>query len=314
MGFFSSGKKAAKKAARRKAIGFQDAQVLNRDQQARALTEFRTTEATTRGDVEARNIRAFEDLDFRRDLEAEKFAGFEQRLGDFDVREQERFDLGISREDARLGRFDLQQDRAEAVDIGQRGELSRFGDLGRRSFEDFQRGSTPGGFGRNIDEIISGPAFQGLRDERKRELLKQLSSSGLRRSGTALESISDLTSETAFGIEGQLSGRQFQGAQAGLSALATARGGRFDPRFQGTTTARAQFEGSPLGAAAGREDTQLREARGFDFIDPTELELILGEAGAEAQGFVNAANATNAFRGQVFNLASNLAPDVSFEF
>ncbi len=255
--------------------------------------------------MEARNIRAFEDLDFRRQLEAEKFGGVQERLGAFDIREQERFDLGLGREDERLRLFDAAQGRAEGVAGRQEERLGRFGDIGREAFGNFARGSTIAGQGANIDEILGGSAFQGLRDERRREVEGQLASAGFRRSGTALESISDLTPELAFAIEQQLSGRQRDAATTGLNAEQIARGNRFDPRFQGTVTPQAQFTGfapSQLGAPAGGETTAVREAQGFDFIDPNMISLILGEAGAEAQGILASAAAKSKFQGQLLSL------------
>jgi len=306
MGFFSSGAKSVRKAARRQAIGFQTAQVEQRSQREQQLEEFRATEATSRGDVEASNIRAFQDLDFRRGREADIFGGVQQRLGEFDVREQERFDLGISREDERLRLFDEAQARAEGVDVAQREEFGRFGDIGREAFGQFARGSTIAGQGANIDEILQGPAFAGLRARRLRDLQGQLSSSGLRRSGTALERISDLTPELAFSIEQQLSGRQRAAAETGLGALGLARSSRFDPRFQGTTTPQAEFTGfapSALGEFAGGEDTLVREAQGFDFADPNLISLILGEAGAESQGILASAAAKAKFRSSILKAA-----------
>lgn len=98
-----------------------------------------------------------------------------------------------------------------------------------------QRGTTLGGLDESLAEIMGSGAFGALRDERMRGLQGQLGSSGLRRSGVALEEAAALPTDLAFEIENMLFGRGQQGeisriqglqnlAGMGLSAAGTSGG------------------------------------------------------------------------------------------
>ncbi|MCP5005427.1 MAG: hypothetical protein GY941_16045, partial [Planctomycetes bacterium] len=95
---------------------------------------------------------------------------------------------------------------------------------GHGALAGLQEGSTVGGFGNRLNEIIGGDAFGGVVDERMRSLQAGLASSGLRRSGHAMNEAAAIPLDVAMGIEGMLSGRQSGLAGLGLNA-AQSQGG-----------------------------------------------------------------------------------------
>lgn len=106
----------------------------------------------------------------------------------------------------------------QAIDqIQSFGGFDPFASAGGQAFQDFQSGSTIGGFGRNLDEIMQGDTFRGLVDERTRALENQLSASGLTRSGLVSE-FGNIPQNAALDIESLLSGRQQSAAGIGLQA------------------------------------------------------------------------------------------------
>ena len=103
---------------------------------------------------------------------------------------------------------------------GARGNFTPFIDAGTGALETLQQGSTISGFGDRINQIFGTDAFQGLKDERIRDLQFQQAATGTNTTGGGFQSIADISPELAFQIENQLFGRSqdlsnlgFQGAQ-----------------------------------------------------------------------------------------------------
>jgi gas vesicle protein len=95
---------------------------------------------------------------------------------------------------------------------------------------------TPERLDRRLGQIFGSESFQNLRDERTRALEGQLASSGLRRSGTALQEAANIPTGLGFEIEQLLTGRKEALANVNPSAAnATA------------TTNLAQFGGQVSG-------------------------------------------------------------------
>ena len=82
------------------------------------------------------------------------------------------------------------------------------------------QGATTGGLDERLAEITNTDIFGTLVGERSRAVQGQLASTGLTRSGTALQEISAIPTNLALDIENQLFGRQSQIAGSGQNAIA----------------------------------------------------------------------------------------------
>ena len=99
------------------------------------------------------------------------------------------------------------------------GGYDPYAEAGQQGLTGLQQGSTIGGLDQRINEIMGGDAFRGLVDERQRGLQGQLASSGLRRSGTALNEAAAIPLDVALGLEGTFTGRQSSLAGMGMQAI-----------------------------------------------------------------------------------------------
>lgn len=99
------------------------------------------------------------------------------------------------------------------------GTLQPLANIGLGGAQQFAQGATTGGFTGNIMDLLQGGGLDPLIAENRRNVLGELSSAGLTRSGPGIEQLSQIPVETAFGIEQMLSGRQGQTAQFGLPAI-----------------------------------------------------------------------------------------------
>ncbi len=172
---------------------------------------------------------------------------------------------------------------------------SAFTQAGLGALEGVQQGSTIGGFGDRLNQIIGGDQFQGLVGERQRGLQGQLAAGGLTRSGTAIEAASAIPTDLAFQLENQLFGRQsglagmgFQGEQAGIgrdfglnAQIAALLGGQGQVRGEGIRGAAEAEAGGILGEA------------GFQFSadqqDDQNQSNLFSLLGAGAGGFLGGA-------------------------
>ncbi len=89
-------------------------------------------------------------------------------------------------------------------------------------YDPFMKGTTSAGMGMILDELGNSGTYRNLVGERGNTMKNYLSDVGLSRSGHAVNEMADLSQDTLLGLEGLLSGRQFQGAQA-MSGLNTGR-------------------------------------------------------------------------------------------
>lgn len=110
------------------------------------------------------------------------------------------------------------------TDIGRQRELTETGfapfiEAGTGALRDVQRGATIGGLDERIAEILGTGAFQGLREERTRDVRGQLAAGGLTRSGAGLEEIAAISPELAFQIENQLFGRARDLSNVGFTGV-----------------------------------------------------------------------------------------------
>lgn len=128
------------------------------------------------------------------------------------------------------GRFDINQ----ALIQGQQGQfrtdfnrqrglteegLDPFIQAGTTALQDVQQGATIGGLEERIASILSGDAFQSLKQERVGDLQTQLAASGLSRSGLALQEIASISPELAFQLENQLFGRSRDLSNVGFKGV-----------------------------------------------------------------------------------------------
>ncbi len=108
-----------------------------------------------------------------------------------------------------------------AVGQGMDGIKQGYG-LARESYTPFMKGTTSAGMGMQLDELMNSGTYRNLVGERGNTMKNYLSDVGVSRSGHAVNEMADLSQDTLLGLEGLLSGRQFQGAQA-MSGLNTGR-------------------------------------------------------------------------------------------
>lgn len=108
------------------------------------------------------------------------------------------------------------------------GGFNPFMEAGQTALSGLQEGSTIGGFGNRLNQIMQGDAFSGLVDERENAVLAGLGAGGLTRSGESVDQFAAIPLDVAMMLENQLTGRQsglanlgFSGAQgqSGLSGL-----------------------------------------------------------------------------------------------
>jgi hypothetical protein len=137
-----------------------------------------------------------------------------------------------------LGRNDARKASKEerrAIEAGIRETRRQFDETQARMQPFVQQGldALPGlneartvqGLDNRIAEILNTDTFGSLRDERFGDVQNQLATSGLRRSGTAMEAAADIPVDLALAIEDMLYGRQAtqvgsgQNAAAGLGSL-----------------------------------------------------------------------------------------------
>lgn len=154
-----------------------------------------------------------------------------------------------------------------------------FTDAGMQGLEGVQQGSTAGGFGARLDQIIGGDAFGGLVDERMRGAQGMLSAGGLTRSGESMEAGAAIPTELAMQLENRLFGRQAGLASQGFNAMEATAGRNFTgnqnfgSREDGLNAKIAQLLGGIGGVnAEGIRGSAEAEAGG-----------ILGEAGFNMQ-------------------------------
>lgn len=89
---------------------------------------------------------------------------------------------------------------------------------GLTGLEGFAGASTAQGLDQMLASIMSGDAFPGLMDARRQEVESMLASSGLRRSGEAIDAAAAIPTDLALTLEGILTGRQGQLAESGFAA------------------------------------------------------------------------------------------------
>ena len=100
------------------------------------------------------------------------------------------------------------------------GNLQPFLDAGTGALGRVEQGSTIGGLGEMLSQILGGDTFQSLIGERTRGVQGQLASSGLRRSGEGISQAADIGSDLALQIEQLLFGRNVNLAGSGQNAAA----------------------------------------------------------------------------------------------
>lgn len=93
-------------------------------------------------------------------------------------------------------------------------------DAGERATKQYNRGLTIGGYDRRLNRIMGTDSFQGLRDQRTKDMTGHLSNVGLSRSKTGLRELAAISPELAMEIEGTLHDRAYQGMNTGATAAA----------------------------------------------------------------------------------------------
>jgi hypothetical protein len=88
------------------------------------------------------------------------------------------------------------------------GRLDPMANMGMEALNQYQQGSTAAGYGRNINELMSGGALDPLIASNRRGIEAELSAQGLGRSGYGVTELSQLPVNTAMGIENQLQSRR----------------------------------------------------------------------------------------------------------
>ena len=81
-------------------------------------------------------------------------------------------------------------------------------------FDPYMETATVGGLDQMFKDIGSSSLYSSLMDERGKSLADVLGGTGVTRSGYGRDAASNLSTDTILGLEGLLTGRQFQGAQA----------------------------------------------------------------------------------------------------
>jgi hypothetical protein len=191
--------------------------------------------------------------------------------------------LGFGGRDNSAGRAAEAQNlkTQEAIDglQGQfdRGEerLNPFIEGGTDAFGRQVTDATQGGLEANLAAILGGDAFQTLRDERLRDAQGQLSAGGLTRSGTALETISDIPTDLAFQIENLLSGRTNAVAGQGFNAVNNLNTADFNTQNQIGSLLSAQGSALAGGIFGDERARQAQDARLLDTLKS------VGEFGAD---------------------------------
>lgn len=145
-----------------------------------------------------------------------------------------------------------------------------------------------------LDQIFESDIYDQIRDERTRSAQGQLAAGGLTRSGTALQEVSDISSELGLGMEGILANRTFQGASTiasgalqGASALGGGLGlsgaGSAGLGYSPGAIAPAGMGG--LGALTGADQGSQQSAgitQGYGNIGTGYANAILAQQGNEA--------------------------------
>lgn len=150
-----------------------------------------------------------------------------------------------------------------------------FVEAGAAALPEFQRGTTAGGLDEILTQIMGGEAFQGLREQRTRDVQGMLGAGGLTRSGEAISAGADISADLALQLQNILS----QGQQSLISGGRAAAAGE-----AGETGNITQQIINAITGAAGAEAGGVRQAAG------ATASGILGGAQAQAQGLQNLLN------------------------
>lgn len=254
------------------------------------------------------NDQQFQELQFRRDLEGDRFQIADFERGQFQAKEQERFDLGQQLQQERLGIFDVGQERFEGIQAGQREQLQPFIGAGQGAIGQLAAGATAGGLDQQLQEILGSETFGALAQEQERGVQGALSAGGLTRSGTAVRELGELRPRLALQIQQQLAGQQQNVAGLGLQGAQLAQPTSRTP-FQGAGVQGPTFVGAPGAAPAGGSGQQ------FGFAEQllgggvsTNIANLLTQQGQNtASGLLASAQAKAAGIGGIFGVGSALA-------
>lgn len=182
--------------------------------------------------------------------------------------------LGELRRQFDLSRSDVKQSEALA-----RQYIQPFFQQGVGGLQRFVGSTTPEGLGANLGRIFEGGALDPLIEERTRAVQGQLASTGLSRSGAALEEAARIPTELGLQVEQLLTGRSQDLANIGLGA-ATGTANISQGAGQSLAGLSQSFGQGVLGAQQG--------------IGETLGQGIIGRGQAQAgfgQGILNAATA-----------------------
>lgn len=147
--------------------------------------------------------------------------------------------------------------------------LEPFTQVGDESLAAIQSGATSAGFEARLASIIDGGSYTALRDERFQVADARASAAGLNRSGAALQEASDISTQTALGLDSELYQRQLNNVNIDYQAS--------NSLSNFGQAAAGQVAGFTQSAAAGSASAGASNSR--------------GQANAQAQGILGAANA-----------------------
>ena len=186
----------------------------------------------------------------------------------------------LSRDALASGFGDSQQMLQQA--LGQSvGTLSPMTGAARGSLSALQYGATPEGYAANIRGLGSGGALDPLIAENRRNLESELAAQGLTRSGSGMQSLSQIPIETLMGIESNLYGRQGGIAQQTLPSLMAQSGleSSFGTQMASNRLGYGQSI-SGLESGLGANLSNLELTRGQNFAD---IERGIGQALSSGQ-------------------------------
>ncbi|PCJ24091.1 MAG: hypothetical protein COA96_10120 [SAR86 cluster bacterium] len=181
-----------------------------------------------------------------------------------------------------------------------------FIDVGQQALGGVQQASTVGGLGERLGAIFGGGALDPLIDERTRAAQGQLASTGLSRSGTALETIAGIPQELGLMIEQLLAGREQQLSGQGFQAVRdvgqfganTAQGIAGSRTQQGQNISSGILADAQSDAAGFGNLINLASTAAFSFSDPrlkTNIVQVssIGDVGVYQWDWIEAAKGTS---------------------
>lgn len=204
-------------------------------------------------------------------------------------------------------------DSANAIIQGGAARASEFvqpyADVGNASLQALEQGATADGFAARLASIIDTDIYSSLRDERYDVADSRASAAGLNRSGAAIQEASDISTQTALGLDSELHNRQLtnvgigqQGASA-LSNIALNSAGQQAGFTQSAIAASADSAGANnrgrtsalaqgvIGAAdaraTGLEDSAFYETSGVTGAANARANALVGSEDARAQARAN---------------------------